>query len=105
MKKIVESNSVEETVSQDIGNTIRLPEKFSVINKMILRDLNKNVSSPKFYLYTKDQISTYLKDPNKNEKYLRQAVIYLYGASSHFRRLVQYFVSLSDLRMLCLRIK
>lgn len=97
MKKIVESNSVEEIVSQDIGNTIRLPEKFSVINKMILRDLNKNVSSPKFYLYTKDQISTYLKDPNKNEKYLRQAVIYLYGASSHFRRLVQYFVSLSDL--------
>ena len=28
---------------------------------------------------------------------LRRAVIYIYGASSHFRRLIQYFVGLSDL--------
>lgn len=80
-----------------LGDTFRLPKRFSVINRMILRDLNGTMQSPSFFLYTKDQITTYLKDPYKNEKYLRNAVIYLYGASSHFRRLIQYFTALSDL--------
>ena len=42
-------------------------------------------------------IADYLRDPYKHEKHLRDAVIYLYGASPHFRRLIQYFVGLSDL--------
>lgn len=104
MKKIVESSglisgAVSGLNKPSLGddNTFRLPERFSVINRLITRDLNGVVSSPTFYLYSKDQISTFLKDPYKNEKSLRNAVIYIYGASSHFRRLVQYFVSLSDL--------
>lgn len=64
---------------------------------MILKDLNGRTTSPTFYLYTKDQIATYLKNPYNYQQQLRNAVIYLYGASSHFRRLVQYFTSLSDL--------
>jgi len=50
-----------------------------------------------FALYTKDDIARFLKDPYKHEKELRKAVIYIYGASSHFRRLIQYFTGLSDL--------
>lgn len=83
--------------SPKLGDSFRLPERFSVINRMIMRDLNGQTQSPSFFLYSKDQITNYLKDPYKNEKYLRNAVIYLYGASSHFRRLIQYFTSLSDL--------
>ena len=75
----------------------QLPEKFAAINRMILRDLNGNNPSPRFYLYTRDQISTYIKDPSRYERQLRNAVIYMYGASSHFRRLIQYFVALSDM--------
>lgn len=72
--------------------------RFAVINKMVMRDLNDpSTPSPKFFKYTKEQIAGYLKDPARNEKQLRNAVIYLYGASAHFRRLIQYFVSLSDL--------
>lgn len=78
-------------------NIIRMPGKFATINKLILRDLNGNNPSPTFYKYTKDQISNFLKNPYSNEKNLRDAVIYLYGASPHFRRLIQYFVALSDL--------
>lgn len=95
--KIVEVDNPKTGASPDLTDSFRLPERFSVVNRMIMRDLNSNVQSPSFYLYTKDQISDYLKNPYKNEKYLRNAVIYLYGASSHFRRLIQYFVGLSDL--------
>ena len=80
----------------------RLPagmeERFAVINRMITRDLNDaRRPSPRFFKYTKEQIAEYLKDPYRNEKELRDAVVYLYGASAHFRRLIQYFVSLNNL--------
>ena len=69
---------------------------FKAIQKLIWRDLNNNPKSKTFYKYTKDQIVEYLKDPQRNEKYLRNAIIYMYGASSHFRRIIQYFVGLND---------
>ena len=73
-------------------------DRFAVINRWIARDLNDSRSpTPKFYKYTKDKIAEYLKDPYRYEKELRNAVIYLYGASAHFRRLIQYFVSLNSL--------
>lgn len=80
----------------DVG-FIRVSDKFAVLNKLITRDLNRNTVAPLFSLYTRDDIAKYLTDPYRYEKQLRKAVIYLYGASSHFRRLVQYFVGLSDL--------
>ena len=62
-----------------------------------MRDLNQRNTSPTFYLYTRDQVAQYLKNPFRYQKNLRNAVIYMYGASPHFRRLIQYFVGLSDL--------
>ena len=82
---------------------IRLPERFSVINGMIARDLNQNAydrdrdDDHNTFVHTKEKIMKYLKNPRKNERNLRNAVIYLYWVSSHFRRLIQYFVSLNDL--------
>lgn len=73
--------------------------RFAAMNKITLRDLNSTSSSQTFYKYTKDQIATYLKDPQKNEKQIRDAVIYMYGASAHFWRIIQYFASLSDLAL------
>ena len=88
----------EEQMRFDLGDTIRLPARFAAINRMIARDLNDaRTPKPSFYKYTKDEIAEYLKDPYRYEKQLRNAVIYLYGASAHFRRLIQYFVSLNSL--------
>lgn len=95
-KKIVVSTSEAGTPSGFDG-MFRVPERFAAVNKMILRDLNGTSAAPTFYKYTKDQITKFLSNPYQNEKSLRNAVIYLYGASSHFRRLIQYFVALSDL--------
>ena len=76
---------------------IGISNKFAVLNKLITRDLNNNINTPTFSVYTKDDIQTYLSNPYSYEKQLRQAITYIYGASSHFRRLIQYFVGLSDL--------
>ena len=58
-----------------------------MMSKLVLRDLTKTKKSPSFYKYTRDQIATYIKDPATNERQLRDAMIYIYNASSHFRRL------------------
>lgn len=86
-----------ETGINNVNGNIGISSKFAVINRLITRDLNGQVRSPSFYLYTKDEINDYLSNPYRYEKELRDAITYIYGASSHFRRLIQYFVSLSDL--------
>lgn len=70
--------------------------RFAAISKLITRDLN-NVKAPTFSLYSREDINNYLQNPYRYETNLRDAVTYIYGASSHFRRLIQYFVGLSDL--------
>lgn len=80
-----------------VDGFIGISSKFALLNKLITRDLNNNTNAPTFALYSKDDINTYLSNPYRYEKQLRKAVIYIYGASSHFRRLIQYFVGLSDL--------
>lgn len=84
-------------VKSDTAGYIGISSKFALLNRLITRDLNNNTIVPTFSKYTKDEISTYLSNPYKYEKQLRRAVTYIYGASPHFRRLIQYFVGLSDL--------
>jgi hypothetical protein len=72
-------------------------EKFAKLNRLILRDLNKTKLGRAFARYTKDNIAKYIADPATYEESLIDAVRYIYGASSHFRRLIQYFASLTDL--------
>lgn len=88
---------VQDKKRQDFDGMIGISSKFAVLNRLITRDLNNNTNTPTFTLYSKDNINTYLSDPYRYEQQLRDAVKYIYGASSHFRRLIQYFVGLSDL--------
>ncbi len=87
----------EKNKDASFSGYIGISEKFAILNRLITRDLNNNRNTPTFSLYTKDDITKYLSNPYKYEKQLRRAVIYIYGASPHFRRLIQYFVGLSDL--------
>ena len=79
-------------VTWDIG----MSKRFALLNRLITRDLNNDTNKPSFYVFTKDDIARYLANPYRYEKQLRKAVQYIYGASSHFRRLIQYFVGLTD---------
>lgn len=71
-------------------------EQYVRLNKMILRDLRREERAQTFSKYTKEEILKYMGDLSVNEKVLRHAVNYIYGVSVHFRRLIEYFVSLSD---------
>lgn len=94
-------------MEQEVHGTIDVPvdgfslsQNFAALNHLILRDLNNPLSQvrPSIYsLYKKPDIVRFLTNPAQFEKQLRAAIIYVYGASSHFRRLIQYFVGLSDL--------
>ena len=81
----------------DVSSMIGISSRFAILNRLITRDMNNNTNTPTFSLYEKNDITTYLSNPYKYEKQLRNAVTYIYGASSHFRRIIQYFTSLSDL--------
>lgn len=81
----------------DMEGMIGISKRFAVLNKLITRDLNNNTNTPTFSLYSKDNITEYLKNPYTYQQQLRRAVTYIYGASPHFRRLIQYFTGLSDL--------
>lgn len=83
--------------SPDMSGMIGISKRFAVVNKLITRDLNDNTGSSALPLYSKDDITRYLKNPASYQKQLRKAILYIYGASPHFRRLIQYFVGLSDL--------
>lgn len=89
--------SAQQSKKDDLSEVLRVPERFTVLNKLVTRDLNRRTRSPLFKRFSKDDITRFLQDPYHHEDQLRQAVIYIYGASSHFRRLIQYFVGLSDL--------
>lgn len=97
VKKEDKEDKSPKSGNYSLSNMINMPERFSTLNKLILRDLNSTTSSPTFYRYTKSQIQEFLQNPYSNEKNLRDAVIYIYAASSHFRRLIKYFAGLSDL--------
>lgn len=92
------SKKAAQRITQDTPNGyIGISGKFALLNKLITRDLNNDTNKPTFSLVSKDDIKKYLTNPYTYEKQLRKAIIYIYGASTHFRRLIQYFVGLSDL--------
>ena len=82
---------------QEFDNLLNIERRFAALGRLVTRDLNNYINAPTFSLYKRDDITRYLTNPSKYEKQLRNAMIYIYGASSHFRRLIQYFVSLTDL--------
>lgn len=86
----------DKTFANNFPGFIGISGKFAVLNKLITRDLNNYRNSPTFTIYTKDDIAKYLANPYRYEKQLRSAINYIYVASPHFRRLIHYFVGLSE---------
>lgn len=90
------ANQSSNIAGNNIGE-LSFSKRLINMSKLIMRDVNANKYTPAFYKYTKDEIAKYLKNPSQYEKQLRDAVIYIYGASPHFRRLIKYFAGLTDL--------
>lgn len=78
-----------------------IADEYDRLIKLVTRDIHK---VPYFryipfyhHRYTKADIIVYLGDPKRFERELRHAVRFIYHASPHFHRLIQYFAGLSDL--------
>lgn len=100
------SNTSSKPTAQDLptqaktslDNLDQLSLTYKQMARLILRDLNENkTQAPVFSVYSKNEIIKFLSNPYQNAKNLRKAVEYIYVASPHFRRLIDYFVGLSDL--------
>ena len=96
MPEVNETEARTDNTPDVPAGYIGVSEKFALLNHLITRDLNNDTSKPTFSLYSKSDIQKFLSNPYTYEKQLRRAVIYIYGASSHFRRLIQYFAGLND---------
>ena len=96
MAEKTEARGTERKLREFKTDAFGITNKFAVLNRLITRDLNRYINQPSFSLFTKDDIAKYLENPYRYEKQLRKAVIYIYAASSHFRRLIQYFVGLTN---------
>ena len=92
-----QKNSQKSTTKASLDGFLDISRNFALYSRLIARDLNNNPSAPTFSRYTKDDINTYIANPYRYQKQLRQAVQYIYNASSHFRRLIHYFIALNDL--------
>lgn len=75
------------------------PQTFSAngYGRLVLRDLNEIIRRENVKILNKTTLQKYLREPASNEKELRDASNYIYDASTHYRRLIQYFAGLTDL--------
>lgn len=85
-------------LNSEMDDLSKLSLTYRQMARLVLRDLNDyRIQNPSFSVYSKNDIIKFLSDPYRNAKNLRKAVEYIYIASPHFRRLIDYFVGLSDL--------
>ena len=90
--------NIPKISSTEIDDLTKLSLTYKQMARLIIRDLNNNNNrTPIFSIYSKDDIVRFLSNPYANAKNLRKAVEYIYVASAHFRRLIEYFVGLTDL--------
>ena len=64
-EKFVLDSTPDEKSKQEFAlkDTFRMPERFKVLNRVVMRDLNRRDYRPTFKKYTKEQILDFLEDP------------------------------------------
>lgn len=91
-------SSPNTLTQKQINEMFNFSDRFAVLNKVIVNDLNSyRRRFPHRHHFTKEEVARYLRHPERHVHQLRDAMNYVYRASSHFRRIIQYFVGLSDL--------
>lgn len=69
----------------------KMLESYAALLKQQVRDANKSSKAITFTKFSKATILQYLETPESNEKNIRNASIYMWGASSHYKRLLWYY--------------
>lgn len=81
---------------QEISKSEQYRLYFDALAKMATRNLESSSSgkTTAFQLYSKENLLKYLQAPQSYEKALRNASIYMYNTSSHYRRLINFYADL-----------
>lgn len=96
MEEIVRDGHKKEFGDIETSKMFFIPERFAALNRLIARDLNNfRRCFPSFFRYSKDDVRKFVLNPALHERELRRTIQYVYVASPHFRRLIQYFVGLT----------
>lgn len=98
-KKTDDNELNEDLKAQEPIGGARAPgdKDFWNYTKIRFNDPNKPDRIKKYKKYSKDDITRYLTDPKGFQDELREASIYIYTTSTHYYRIIQYFVGLTDL--------
>lgn len=77
----------------------KIAKEYERLTKLIIRDVHAFMRYyPVFRTrFKKEDIIRFLANPERHQRDLREAVRFIYYASPHFRRLILFFASLSDL--------
>lgn len=94
----VTGGSAKVSPGDDIPlDSIRQPWNFAHLSKITMRLAGDELHRNFFYSkYNKEDIQAWLKNPEDHQRDIRNALRYIYSASTHFRRLIQYFTSLTS---------
>ena len=66
--------------------------RFAQLQRQALVNLEANTSSNVTYSrFSKENLLSYMQSPKSNEKNIRNASIYMYDASTQYRRLILYY--------------
>ena len=63
-----DSSTTQKNTSIKADAIIPPSDRFSLLNRLIMRDLNRKTEHPVFSLYTKNDITRYLAKPYEYEK-------------------------------------
>lgn len=90
------SSSVNSVINYTKEKFVQFAKAVTRVQLNNLDSLNGTIKKT-FYKYTKADILKYLSNPQTYATQLRDASIYLYGSSSHYYRLINYFAKMPTL--------
>lgn len=105
-KKATQKRSAKTTASQAVAAPVTDANreafeqilKFAKVLRTNLWDVNDQSTkkNSRYTRFTKEDLLDYMQTPSTNEKNIRDASIYMYDASTQYKRLIQYYAFLPD---------
>lgn len=88
----------EEIKEEFVGRRSAMTLNFATLNQMRLKDLKRIRNEVKAVRsYSREDVASYIENPAKNERQLRDISIALYNKSNQYKRLIQYFAKMATL--------
>lgn len=86
----------EQTIDPEVRkNSYEYAWNFAQLQRQMLRNLVSDKSASVTYTrYSKEDLLKYMQSPKSNEKNIRNASIYMFDASSQYRRLILYYAQM-----------